>query len=77
METLKVFNKKKEDIFKMLSNLLSTLKEGKELGVDIEPEYITKIEKSIDENENKKLKVVLIGGFSEGKTSIAAALLED
>ena len=34
METLKVFNKKKEDIFKMLSNLLSTLKEGKELGVD-------------------------------------------
>ena len=77
METLKVFNKKKEDIFKMLSNLLSTLKEGKELGVDIEPEYITKIEKSIDENENKKLKVVLIGGFSEGKTSIAAAWLEE
>ena len=77
METLKVFNKKKEDIFKMLSNLLSTLKEGKELGVDIEPEYITKIEKSIDENEDKKLKVVLIGGFSEGKTSIAAAWLEE
>ena len=77
METLKVFNKKKEDIFKMLSKLLSTLKEGKELGVDIEPEYITKIEKSIDENEDKKLKVVLIGGFSEGKTSIAAAWLEE
>ncbi|WP_315336406.1 LeoA/HP0731 family dynamin-like GTPase [Fusobacterium pseudoperiodonticum] len=77
METLKVFNKKKEDVFKMLSNLLSVLKEGKELGVDIEPEYITKIEKSIDENEDKKLKVVLIGGFSEGKTSIAAAWLEE
>ena len=77
METLKVFNKKKEDVFKMLSNLLLVLKEGKELGVDIEPEYITKIEKSIDENEDKKLKVVLIGGFSEGKTSIAAAWLEE
>ena len=77
METLKLFNKKKEEVFKMLSNLLSVLKEGKELGVDIEPEYITKIEKSIDENENKKLKVVLIGGFSEGKTSIAAAWLEE
>ena len=77
METLKVFNKKKEDIFKMLDNLLLVLKEGKELGVDIEPEYITKIEKSIDENEDKKLKVVLIGGFSEGKTSIAAAWLEE
>lgn len=77
METLKVFNKKKEDVFKMLSNLLSVLKEGKELGVDIEPEYITKIEKSIDENKDKKLKVVLIGGFSEGKTSIAAAWLEE
>ena len=61
----------------MLDNLLLVLKEGKELGVDIEPEYITKIEKSIDENENKKLKVVLIGGFSEGKTSIAAAWLEE
>lgn len=77
METLKIFNKKKEDIFKMLDNLLLVLKEGKELGVDIEPEYITKIEKSIDENEDKKLKVVLIGGFSEGKTSIAAAWLEE
>ena len=77
METLKVFNKKKEDVFKMLDNLLLVLKEGKELGVDIEPEYITKIEKSIDENEDKKLKVVLIGGFSEGKTSIAAAWLEE
>ncbi|WCB31664.1 50S ribosome-binding GTPase [Fusobacterium nucleatum] len=77
METLKVFNKKKENIFKMLDNLLLVLKEGEELGVDIEPEYITKIEKSIDENENKKLKVVLIGGFSEGKTSIAAAWLEE
>ena len=43
METLKLFNKKKEEVFKMLSNLLSVLKEGKELGVDIEPEYITKI----------------------------------
>lgn len=61
----------------MLDNLLLVLKEGEELGVDIEPEYITKIEKSIDENENKKLKVVLIGGFSEGKTSIAAAWLEE
>ena len=77
METLKVFNKKKENVFKMLDNLLLVLKEGEELGVDIEPEYITKIEKSIDENENKKLKVVLIGGFSEGKTSIAAAWLEE
>lgn len=77
METLKLFNKKKEEVFKMLSNLLSVLKEGRELGVDIEPEYITKIEKSIDENEDKKLKVVLIGGFSEGKTSIAAAWLEE
>ena len=77
MEILKLFNKKKEEVFKMLSNLLSVLKEGKELGVDIEPEYITKIEKSIDENEGKKLKVVLIGGFSEGKTSIAAAWLEE
>lgn len=77
METLKVFNKKKEDVFKMLDSLLLVLKEGKELGVDIEPEYITKIEKSIDENEDKKLKVVLIGGFSEGKTSIAAAWLEE
>ena len=77
METLKVFNKKKEDVFKMLSKLLLVLKEGRELGVNIEPEYITKIEKSIDENEDKKLKVVLIGRFSEGKTSIAAAWLEE
>ena len=37
--------------------------------------YTKKVWSIFDMNDNEKLKVVLIGGFSEGKTSIAAAWL--
>lgn len=77
METINIFNRQKEEVTKLLNNLLLFLNKGNELGVMIEPEYITKIEKAINDKQNEKLKVVLVGGFSEGKTSIAAAWLEE
>lgn len=77
METINIFNRQKEEVTKLLNNLLVFLNKGNELGVMIEPEYITKIEKAINDKQNEKLKVVLVGGFSEGKTSIAAAWLEE
>jgi GTPase SAR1 family protein len=53
--------------------LLDFLAQGEEAGVSIDPALKAKLLQSIAGNE--KLKVVLIGGFSEGKTSIAAAWL--
>lgn len=66
--TIKEFEiKKKKSI-----NLLK----GKELNIEIEDKMIKKVEKYLENMEDEKLKVALIGGFSEGKTSIAAAWLE-
>lgn len=49
---------------------------GESLGVDIDNNLKTKLLNATTDVENNKLKVALIGGFSEGKTSIAAAWLE-
>jgi GTPase SAR1 family protein len=53
--------------------LLDFLAQGEAAGVSIDPALKGKLLQSIAGNE--KLKVALIGGFSEGKTSIAAAWL--
>lgn len=53
--------------------LLDFLAQGETAGVSIDPALKEKLLQSIAGNE--KLKVALIGGFSEGKTSIAAAWL--
>lgn len=53
--------------------LLDFLAQGEAAGVSIDPALKVKLQQSIAGNE--KLKVALIGGFSEGKTSIAAAWL--
>lgn len=73
---LKEFEAKKAKTKETLEKLLRFLQEGIELNVDIESSYIDKIKEALNETQNVKLKVALIGGFSEGKTSIAAAWLE-
>ena len=55
------------------SKLLDFLLQGEEAGVSIDSALKLKLQRPSGENE--KLKVALIGGFSEGKTSIAAAWL--
>lgn len=77
MKTIEVFNEQQEKIVSTLKKLLTLLSKGEKFGIEISEEAIKKIENAIDENKNKKLKVALIGGFSEGKTSIAAAWLEN
>lgn len=57
----------------ILNKLVDFLKQGEEAGVYIDSALEEKLKQSIAGNE--KLKVALIGGFSEGKTSIAAAWL--
>ena len=74
--TLNEFKSKKEQASKILNELAVFLARGEEQGILIDESLKKKIADATSNIENQKLKVALIGGFSEGKTSIAAAWLE-
>ncbi|WP_334092400.1 LeoA/HP0731 family dynamin-like GTPase [Helicobacter typhlonius] len=74
--TIQKFKEQQNKALEACRNLLDFLKKGKTLGVSIDENLINKLLRAISEIDSKKLKVALIGGFSEGKTSIAAAWLE-
>lgn len=75
--TIHSFEQQKQQALKILSSLTDFVKEGRELGIQLHPELAGKLQKSMEIAADQKLKVALIGGFSEGKTSIAAAWLEE
>ncbi|MEQ5237101.1 LeoA/HP0731 family dynamin-like GTPase [Proteus terrae] len=74
--TLTNFNEKQTQILNLLNRLLRFLQQGTQAGVSIDPSLIKKLENNIAHVVDEKLKVALIGGFSEGKTSIVAAWME-
>ncbi len=74
--TLNEFKKQQSNELQILAKLKSFIEMGESLGVDIDNNLKTKLLNATTDVENNKLKVALIGGFSEGKTSIAAAWLE-
>ncbi len=71
------FEQQKQRALDILNSLASFVKEGHELGIQLHPELAEKLQKSLERAADQKLKVALIGGFSEGKTSIVAAWLEE
>ncbi|MFM2059152.1 MAG: hypothetical protein RLY71_3537 [Pseudomonadota bacterium] len=71
------FEKQKQQALNMLSDLIAFVKEGRELGIELHPDLAVKLQKSVESAADQQLNVALIGGFSEGKTSIAAAWLEN
>lgn len=71
------FEQQKQRALNILNSLTTFVKEGRELGIQLHPELAEKLRKSLECAADQKLKVALIGGFSEGKTSIAAAWLEE
>lgn len=73
METIKQFKIQQIKIVEILQRLLSFINEGKKFGINTDFDLINKISKGIAEVKTQKLKVALVGGFSEGKTSIVAA----
>lgn len=75
-KTLNEFQNKKEQAGKILHQLIDYLNRGEEQGISIDGMLKKKISDATANIENQKLKVALIGGFSEGKTSIAAAWME-
>ena len=77
METLQYFKNKQEETIGILKRLLTFLEEGKKFGIHVDQRVISKINFGIKKAQESKLKVALVGGVSEGKTSIAAAWSEN
>ena len=76
INTVNKFKEQQSNSVKVLESLKIYLENGEKIGVDIDNSLIKKLNNAINDVETKKLKVALIGGFSEGKTSIAAAWIE-
>lgn len=74
-DTLKEYQNQQEKILKLFSKLDALLKEGNEFGLQVPNTIKSKLCNAINNIKEEKLKIALIGGFSEGKTSIAAAWL--
>lgn len=73
METIEQFKQEQAKTIEILERLLEFVKEGQRFDVTDKEGLLTKISAGINDVKSSKLKVVLVGGFSEGKTSIAAA----
>lgn len=74
--TLKEFKTQQDKATQILTRLQGFVKQGEEYGVSIDEGVKTKLANALKSVQVGKLKVALVGGFSEGKTSIAAAWLE-
>ena len=72
-KTLDVFKAQQSRNVHILDELTAFLEQGEKVGVPVDAQLINKIEAAKENAANGKLKIALIGGFSEGKTSIAAA----
>ncbi len=75
-ETLEQFKRNQERNQKNLQKLLDFIKTGEKYGIKVEDSFKDKIRNAIKDVSGQKLKVALVGGFSEGKTSIAAAWID-
>lgn len=74
--TLEHYEIQRKQAGQLLAKLINFIKEGTNLGVTFHPSLIEKINAAIASVGTEQMKVALVGGFSEGKTSIAAAWLE-
>ncbi|PDW46316.1 LeoA/HP0731 family dynamin-like GTPase [Helicobacter pylori] len=75
-ETLEQFKRNQKRNQKILKKLLDFVHTGEEYGIKIEESLKGKIRNAIKDVSGQKLKVALVGGFSCGKTSIAAAWID-
>ncbi|OPG57571.1 LeoA/HP0731 family dynamin-like GTPase [Helicobacter pylori] len=75
-ETLEQFKRNQKRNQENLKKLLDFVHTGEEYGIKVEESLKDKICNAIKNVAGQKLKVALVGGFSEGKTSIAAAWID-
>ncbi|GAA8190364.1 50S ribosome-binding GTPase [Helicobacter pylori] len=75
-ETLEQFKRNQERNQEILKKLLDFVHTGEEYGIKVEESLKDKIRNAMENVAGQKLKVALVGGFSCGKTSIAAAWID-
>ncbi len=75
-ETPEQFKRNQKRNQEILKKLLDFVHTGEEYGIKVEESLKDKIHNAIKDVSGQKLKVALVGGFSEGKTSIAAAWID-
>ncbi|EJC02577.1 dynamin family protein [Helicobacter pylori Hp P-8b] len=75
-ETLEQFKKDQKRNQEILKKLLDFVHTGEEYGIKVEESLKDKICNAMENVAGQKLKVALVGGFSCGKTSIAAAWID-
>ncbi len=75
-ETLKQFKANQKRNQENLKKLLDFIHTGEKYGIKIEESFKDKIRNAMENVADQKLKVALVGGFSEGKTSIVAAWID-
>ncbi|WP_187949879.1 LeoA/HP0731 family dynamin-like GTPase [Helicobacter pylori] len=75
-ETLEQFKKDQKRNQEILKKLLDFVHTGEEYGIKVEESLKDKIRNAMENVAGQKLKVALVGGFSCGKTSIAAAWID-
>ncbi|GAA7521846.1 50S ribosome-binding GTPase [Helicobacter pylori] len=75
-ETLEQFKKDQKRNQEILKKLLDFVYTGEEYGIEVEESLKDKIHNAMENVGGQKLKVALVGGFSCGKTSIAAAWID-
>ncbi|GAA7191144.1 50S ribosome-binding GTPase [Helicobacter pylori] len=75
-ETLEQFKANQKRNQENLKKLLDFIHTGEKYGISIEKSLKEKIRNAMENVADQKLKVALVGGFSEGKTSIAAAWID-
>ncbi|GAA8327968.1 50S ribosome-binding GTPase [Helicobacter pylori] len=75
-ETLEQFKRNQERNQEILKKLLDFVHTGEKYGIKVEESLKDKIRNAMENVGDQKLKVALVGGFSEGKTSIAAAWID-
>ena len=75
-KTLAAFEEQQKHQQGVLQKLYSWIKQGQEFHLKMSDDLLKKLENAIQSFDNPVLKVALIGGFSEGKTSIVSAWLE-
>lgn len=77
METTRdLFRARQDQAAALLSNLLKFVEQGRDFGVLLDDAFKNKLESAIGAIAGEKLRVALVGGFSEGKTAIAAAWMD-
>ncbi|GAA7905670.1 50S ribosome-binding GTPase [Helicobacter pylori] len=74
--TLEQFKENQKRNQENLKKLLDFIHTGEKYGIEVEEPLKEKIRNAMENVADQKLKVVLVGGFSEGKTSIAAAWID-